>query len=413
MAVYELICLIIFLTAVFAYVNHQFIKWPPTIGIMALSLICSVSLLTFRHVVPELFTKVTGIVASINFGEILMKIMLGFLLFAGAIHVDYRQLKKEMLTVLVLSTIGTFIATFLVSLVTFFLFRIFGGDIPYIYCLLFGALISPTDPIAVIGILKQAGIPASLELKIVGESLFNDGVAVVIFMTIFEIASNGTKSFSIADTGILFLREAIGGLVFGFVAGYAGYLILKTIDDYRVEVLITLTLVMCGYASADFLHVSAPLAIIVIGIFMGSSKVKQTLSANTRDYLAKFWDLVDEIFNAILFLLIGFEMLLVKANMTLVIISIIMVIAILLSRWVSVGLPVLLLKYHVKFEKNIISILTWGGLRGGLSIAMALSLPERMHRDEFLLITYVVVIFSILVQGLSIGNVVKRLQTRD
>jgi len=287
----------------------------------------------------------------------------------------------------------------------YYLFQIFDLNIPYIYCLLFGGLISPTDPIAVMGILKHAGIPKSLELKIAGESLFNDGVGVVVFLTILEVAINGTEKFSIGGTALLFIKEAGGGLVFGIALGFLAYFLVKSIDNYRVEVLITLTMVTCGYSLTDHLHLSGPLAIIMAGIIFGTKAKKAGLSETSRDYLGKFWDLIDDIFNAVLFLLIGLEMLVIQINVTIMIVAGIMVVLVLLARYISVAFPVIFLKLWIKFEKNAVLILTWGGLRGGISVALALSLPKAMHREEFLLITYVVVVFSIIVQGLTIGKV--------
>jgi len=374
---------------------------------MVIALLSSILIAIFGSLIPGFSSKALLLVSNINFEQVLMKIMLAFLLFAGALHVDANELKKEFWPVMLMATIGTFISTFLVSVMAYYLFAAFGLQIPYIYCLLFGALISPTDPIAVMGILKQAGIPKTLEVKITGESLFNDGVGVVVFLTIFEVAVNGTTKFSIGDTALLFLKEAGGGLLFGAILGYVAHLLIKSIDNYRVEVLITLTVVMCGYSLADYLHLSGPLAIIIAGIIMGTKGKGEGLSEISRDYLGKFWDLTDEIFNAILFLLIGLEMLVIKVNPTIMIIGGIMVGVVLFARLLCVAMPVLFLKIWMKFEKNAILILTWGGLRGGLSVAMALSIPEAMHRDEFVLITYVIVVFSIVVQGLTIGKLAK------
>jgi len=407
MTTYHIISILILLTAIFAYVNDRWIKWPPTIGIMVIALLSSILIAIFGSLIPGFSSKALLLVSNINFEQVLMKIMLAFLLFAGALHVDANELKKEFWPVMLMATIGTFISTFLVSVMAYYLFAAFGLQIPYIYCLLFGALISPTDPIAVMGILKQAGIPKTLEVKITGESLFNDGVGVVVFLTIFEVAVNGTTKFSIGDTALLFLKEAGGGLLFGAILGYVAHLLIKSIDNYRVEVLITLTVVMCGYSLADYLHLSGPLAIIIAGIIMGTKGKGEGLSEISRDYLGKFWDLTDEIFNAILFLLIGLEMLVIKVNPTIMIIGGIMVGVVLFARLLCVAMPVLFLKIWMKFEKNAILILTWGGLRGGLSVAMALSIPEAMHRDEFVLITYVIVVFSIVVQGLTIGKLAK------
>ncbi|MCR8561758.1 sodium:proton antiporter [Mucilaginibacter sp. BJC16-A38] len=407
MEAYHIISVLIFLTAVFAYVNDRWIKWPPTIGIMVISLLSSIFIAIAGNIIPVISSKALLMVSNINFEQVLMKIMLSFLLFAGSLHIDAAKLKKEFWPVMLMATVGTFISTFLVSIMSYYLFQVFGLYIPYIYCLLFGALISPTDPIAVMGILKQAGIPKTLEMKIAGESLFNDGVGVVVFLTIFEVAVNGTDKFSLGNTAVLFLKEAGGGILFGAMLGYLAHLLIKSIDNYRVEVLITLTVVMCGYSVADHFHLSGPLAIIIAGIIMGTKGKGEGLSEISRDYLEKFWDLTDEIFNAILFLLIGLEMLIIKVNPTIMIIGCIMVAVVLLARLVCVAFPVMFLKIWIKFEKNAILMLTWGGLRGGLSVAMALSIPAAMHRDEFVLITYVIVVFSIIVQGLTIGKLAK------
>lgn len=404
---YTILCILIFLTSAFAYANHRWLKWPPTIGIMALSLICSLLLAVFGHFVPVLHSKAITVIASIDFEKVLMRIMLSFLLFAGAMHIDYNKLKSEAWPIMVLSTLGVFISTLLISILSFYLFGIFGLNVPYIYCLLFGALISPTDPIAVMGILKRAGIPSTLELKITGESLFNDGVAVVVFITIAEAAAGGIAHVSVWNIIFLFLREGIGGLAFGALLGYVGYLVLRSVDDYRVEVMITIAMVMCGYAVADYVHTSGPLAMIVAGIILGNKIKRTAMSAVTWDYVGKFWELLDEIFNAILFLLIGFEMLVIRVNSLLIMIGLIMIAIALFARWISVLFPVLLLRFKIKFEQNAVAILTWGGLRGGLSVALALSLPASPYSDGFIAITYIIVIFSIIVQGLTIGKVAK------
>jgi CPA1 family monovalent cation:H+ antiporter len=406
--IYQIISVIIFLTAVFAYVNERWIKLPGTIGIMILAMFSSLLIVLVGNLIPTFSTEAHKLVANINFEQVLMKIMLGFLLFAGALHIDANKLKDEIWPVIILSTIGTFISTFLVSVMAYYLFQIFQFAIPYIYCLLFGALISPTDPIAVMGILKRVGIPKSLELKIAGESLFNDGVGVVIFLTILEIATNGMAKFSINSTALLFVKEAGGGIVFGGAIGYLAYFLIKAIDNYSVEVLITLTVVMCGYALADHLHLSGPLAIIIAGIIIGTKGKRKGFSEITRDHLLKFWDMLDEIFNAILFLLMGLEMLVIKIDPTVMLIGFIMIFVVLFARYICVFLPIAVLRFWIKFEKNAIAMLTWGGLRGGLSVAMALSLPEAMHRNEFVLITYLIVIFSVTVQGLTIGKLAQK-----
>ncbi len=412
MQLYEIITIIICLGALFAYINQRFIKWPPTIGIMVLSIAFSGLLAVGGRLLPQQSAGLIAAIKAIDFHGLLLDCMLSFLLFAGAIHIDAQSLKRERWPIIILSTVGIFISTFLVGTLLYWLFGAFHLDVGYIYCLLFAALISPTDPIAVLAILKQAGLPKSLELKIAGESLFNDGVAVVVFLTILEVAKTGVDHLSVADISLLFLQEAGGGLLFGFALGYAGYWALRSIDKYEVEVMISLAVVMGGYMLANTLHTSGPLAMVVAGIVIGNKARESGVSDLSKDYLDKFWELTDEILNALLFMLMGLEMLVVSIDKTLLIISIITVGIALLARWVSVALPVMLMRYRLKFEQNAVAILTWGGLRGGLSIALALSLPNDMHRDQFVSITYVVVVFSIVVQGLTIGKLYKRLAAK-
>ena len=405
----EIIAITIILAAIFAYINHRFIKWPPTIGIMALSLISSMLLVTFGTSTSLLSEKAISLATSVDFQDVLMNFMLSFLLFAGAIHIDASKLRAERLPVIVLATVGILISTFIVGALVWLLFGWFGMPIPFVYCLLFGALISPTDPIAVLGILKKANIPPSLELKISGESLFNDGVAVVVFISIAEIARSTTGDFSMAVIGKLVFVEAFGGILFGLLLGYIGYWALRSIDDYKVEVLITLAIVTGGYFLAGRLHVSGPLAMVIAGIFTGNKSKREGMSDLTRDYLGKFWEMIDEILNAILFLFIGVEMLIIKIDSTVFWIGLISIFIVLFARWVSVILPVSLMRWKIKFEEHAVTIMTWGGLRGGISVALALSLSSNMYREQFLLITYIIVVFSILVQGLTIGKVAKRL----
>ena len=409
MSSYEVISAIILLAAVFAYINFRFIKWPGTIGIMALSLIFSVVIAFSGSFFPLFSSYVISAVSSVNFQKVLMEIMLSFLLFAGAMHINLTELKKVRLSVITMASVGILISTALIGLFTFLLFRFFDFDIPLIYCLVFGALISPTDPVAVLGILKESKISKSLELKISGESLFNDGVAVVLFIGLSEIAVRGIETVSVSDVALLFLQEAGGGIAFGLMLGYIGFWSLRSIDNYNIEVLITVALVMAGYTLANHIHISGPLAIVVAGILTGNKAKKLAMSDLTRDYLTKFWELIDEILNAILFLLIGLEMLVIKTSNTLLSLSLLVILLVLISRWISVSLPTLFLRRYITLEKHTLTILTWGGLRGGISVALALSLPEALFRNEFVQITYVVVVFSILVQGLTIGKLAARL----
>jgi CPA1 family monovalent cation:H+ antiporter len=292
----------------------------------------------------------------------------------------------------------------------YYLLHLLGHGIDFIYCLLFGALISPTDPIAVLGILKQANIPQSLEMKITGESLFNDGVGVVIFLALLEISKVGLDNISGVDITMLFVKEAGGGLIFGALLGYVGFYMLKSIDNYQVEVMITLAIVMGGYTLANALHISGPLAMVIAGIITGNKGKQEGMSDITRDYLGKFWELTDEILNAVLFLLIGLEMLIVSFDNMILLTGLICIFIVLLSRWIAVLVPITILRRFIPFEKNAVTMLTWGGLRGGISVALALSLPEQMHRSELVSITYIIVIFSIVVQGLTVGKIAKMTQ---
>jgi CPA1 family monovalent cation:H+ antiporter len=413
MQLYTILTIIISICALFAYINARLIKLPPAIGIMVLSLLFSVLLITAGKLVPSFTATVVQMVGAINFHRLLMQVMLSFLLFAGSIHINAAALRKQLLPVALLSTLGTLLSAVIVAMLVHVLFSLFGMQVPIIYCLLFGILISPTDPVAVLAILKQAGIPSTLQLKIAGESLFNDGVAVVVFISLLEVAQTGTSHFSLGHSMLLFMQEAGGGLLFGFALGYAGFLLVRSIDNYQVEVLITVAIVMGGYTLADVLHVSGPLAMIVAGIVTGNTGKHHAMSETAREYLDKFWELVDEIMNAILFLLIGLQVLVIPTSGNLIITGIITIGIVLLARWISVALPVTLLRRSIKFEKHAIAILTWGGLRGGLSVAMALSLPAEMFRSQFVAVTYIVVIFSIVVQGLTIKGFTKYLLKKE
>lgn len=407
MNVNDIFAIIIVLAALFAYVNYRFIKWPPAIGIMLLSLSFSLFLGLSRGLNLAWVNNLAAVITKIDFRDVLLNFLLSFLLFAGSIHLDWKKLYKERLSVTVLALFGTIISSLLVGYLIWLTFGWFNHPVPLIYCFIFGTIISPTDPVAVLSILKEARIPVSLELKISGESLFNDGVGVVLFVTMTEVARTGQFSFS--SFGILFLREAAGGLLFGTLLGYAGFWLLRKVNDYKVEVLITLAIVTGGYGIADHLHISGPLAMVVAGLITGNKSRHQGMSDMSWDYVGKFWELVDEILNAILFMLVGFEIIILKIEPVIMFVGFAAILIMLLSRWVSVAFPVWIMKRKIHFEKNAIAILTWGGLKGGLSIALALSLTQDMYRDTFVLITYIIVVFSILVQGLSIGGFTRRL----
>ncbi|KTD55226.1 sodium/hydrogen exchanger [Legionella sainthelensi] len=417
MSLFEIIAVLITLSAMFSYINFKLFQLPPTIGLMAIALVFSLSLNIGGMIWPEIISNAKDFLGLVNFNEALLHGMLAFLLFAGALHVNISQLAEQKVVVTVLALIGTLISTVLVGLLTYWLLHTLNIQISFIYCLLFGALISPTDPIAVISILKVLGAPKNLEMKIAGESLFNDGVGVVLFLGILEMAT-GTQEVSVSHLLILFATEAIGGALFGLVTGYITYQMLKSIDNYQVEILISLALVMGGYALGERIHISAPIAMVVAGLLIGNHGRKFAMSNKTREHLDTFWELLDEILNAVLFVLIGLEVLVLTINKQYLLIGIIAIPIVILARWISVAIPLTLMRRQLGFAPHSIKVLTWGGLRGGISVALALSLCDTVGKtnkfafDAILMMTYMVVIFSILFQGLTIGPWVKKLYAK-
>jgi len=409
MKFYQIFTILIVLSAAFGYINHRYLKLPTTIGLMLIALITSLGIVAVGWIVPSVSENVIEMVERLDFSKVLMEIMLSFLLFAGALHVDVQTLSKERIPILIFATIGVVTSTFLVGTAMYFILQFLGIGINYIYCLLFGSLISPTDPIAVLSILKSANVPKQLEVKISGESLFNDGVAVVVFLSIFEMAEKGWENVGALDITFLFLTEAVGGAIFGFVLGYIGYRLLKSIDSYAIEVIITLALVMGGYSFASYIHISGPLAVVVAGLMMSDRGRIEAMSDVTREYTDKFWEMIDEVLNAILFVMIGLEILIISFDNVYLIAGGLAILVVLVARFIAVGLPISLMKLKRNFIPNTVGILTWGGLRGGISVALALSLTNEMPRELILSITYIVVIFSIVVQGLTIGTLVKKL----
>jgi CPA1 family monovalent cation:H+ antiporter len=400
-------CLVI--TALLAYLNHRFIRMPTTIGVMAAALALSLALIGLDAVgvAQGLRAYEESLLRSIDFSDVLMQGMLSLLLFAGALHVDLSELKAYRWPVGALAVLSTLLSTAVVGYGMWFALPLAGLDLPLMYCLLFGALISPTDPIAVMGILKSAGAPKELELVIAGESLFNDGVGVVIFSLLLGMLASGLTPT--AGQGLeLLLHEAGGGLLFGLLLGYVTFRLLKSVDNYQVEVLLTLAAVTGGYALASKLHVSGPLAMVVAGLMIGNHGRALAMSDTTRRYLDMFWELLDEILNATLFVLIGMEILLVAFSLHELAAAVVAVTVTLLARLLTVGFPVRLLPRAFKLPRGSWKVLTWGGLRGGISVALALSLPEGPERNTVVALTYGVVVFSILVQGLSIGYVTRK-----
>lgn len=345
----------------------------------------------------------------IDFSEFLLGILLSFLLFAGSLHMNVGDLKKSAKFIISFATLGTLISTFLVGIALFYILSLLGLPVPLIYCLIFGALISPTDPIAVMSLLKKANLPKSIETNIVGESLFNDGIGVVIFATLLKVASVGIEHFGAVDIGLLFLQEAVGGIVAGLVIGIVGYKLMKSIDHFQTEILISLAMVMGGYSLCHYLHVSGPLAMVVAGIMTGNRGHKLAMSDVTRDYLGKFWEVTDEILNAILFMLIGLEIVIVQFNWGYITAGLLALVLCVLARFISLFLPAFLLGFKKELGNKTLYIMTWGGLRGGISIALALSLPASPFKDVLVSITFVVVLLSILLQGFSIEKLIKKL----
>ena len=398
--------ILITLAALFSYLNSRFLKIPTTIGIMLISLLMSLGLLGLHALgLGQLEQQAERMVRGIDFYETLMDGMLSFLLFAGALHVNLEDLSKQKWIILLLATVGVLTSTFLVGMLAWLIFNGLGIHMPLIYCLVFGALISPTDPIAVLGVLKSVGVAKTLETKIAGESLFNDGIGVVVFLVMVGIAT-GSDQPEAKHISLLLLQEAGGGAVFGLLAGGLTFYLLRSIDSYQVEVLLTLALVMGGYAVASALHLSGPIAMVVAGLVIGNHGRLLAMSDTTREHLDSFWELVDEVFNAVLFVLIGLEILLLSYRGEYLLATIAIIPAVLLARFVSVGLPITVMRRYRRFSPRVIEILAWGGLRGGISVALALSLPSGPEREVILFATYAVVVFSILVQGLTIGPLV-------
>jgi len=405
----QITAVLITLTAFFSYLNHVYLKLPATIGVMAISMALSLMLLILGSMgFPLLLEQEKTFLAGIDFSATLLHGMLSFLLFAGALHVDLNRLSEMKWIIASLATIGVLLSTLIVASLVWSVALLLDLPLSFIHCLLFGALISPTDPVAVISTLKTLGVPATLETKIAGESLFNDGVGVVLFLVIFNIAYS-SEPMQAVEVAELFITETIGGALFGLLAGYITYRMLRRVDNYQVEIILSLALVMGGYAFAEAWHLSAPIAIVVAGLLIGNHGRQFAMSEQTREHLDAFWELVDEILNAILFVLLGLEILLIiplSANALLLAITAIPIV--LLSRFVSVSIPISILRSNYQFSPGVIKILTWGGLRGGISVALALSLPADEVRSYLLPMTYAVVVFAMLVQGLTLGRVVRK-----
>ena len=423
MSIFTICAILVGLSALFGYINHRFLHLPHTIGLVVIALCASLSIIGFDLIEPsfQIGQRVTGVLRQIDFNETLMHGMLSFLLFAGALHADFRALKTRRLTIGVMAVLGTPISTFVIGAGMWLLLGLLEFDIPFIWALVFGALISPTDPVAVLSLFKIVKVPDTLQAKMAGESLFNDGIGVVIFTVVVAIAlsmggpggalSGGEQGgpMGAADIFELFITEAVGGAVLGLAAGYIGYRAMYGIDEASLEVLITLALVMVTYSLALALHMSGPIAMVIAGLFIGNRGVKYAMSEQTRDYVLTFWTLIDEILNSVLFLLIGLEVFLVAENIDYLGVALLAIPVTLFARALSVTIPIAILSRRQTFTKGAMPVLIWGGLRGGIAVALALSLPDVEYKAAILSMTYGVVLFSIIIQGLTVKPLVERM----
>ena len=413
MTLWDVVALLVSLAALFAYLNYRLFRLPSTIGLTLFALVLSLGILVLDASGWDgARTWAAGLLARVDFSATLMHGLLSFLLFAGALHTDLDDLRQQRWIIGILATMGVATSTLLIGALTYGLLALLGSPLSLLHCLLFGALIAPTDPIAVLGIMKGAGASDSLTTKITGESLFNDGVAVVVFLVLLQLAT-GTHTPGIGEVAWLFVEEVVGGVLFGLALGGVAYAMLIGVDRYEVEVLITLALVTGGYAAAQALHLSGPLAMVVSGLLIGNHGRLLAMSERTREHLDTFWELLDEVLNAVLFLLIGLELLVLTLGWSDILFGAALVPLVLLARWLSVWGPVALLRLRRTFTPGAVQLLTWGGLRGGISVALALSLPEGLLRETFLPATYVIAVFSILVQGLTVGRLVRTVTAKE
>lgn len=411
MELYYTFSVLIVLASLFAYWNVRFLKLPGTIGIMIIAIVVSIGIrLVGNQYFPETTLHFFELIKEFDFNEILMGAMLNFLLFAGALHINISDLQEYRWQILTYASVSVVLSAFIISGLLYFTAPILGIHIPYIYCLLFGTLISPTDPIVVLGILKEAKVPKMIETKITGESLFNDGVAVVMFAVVLKIATDHTFVADVPSISQLFLLEAGGGVLLGALLGFSASNLMKKIDDYQVSVLITLAIVMGGFLVAKTLHFSSPLAMVIAGLIIGNYGKKVAMSETTRDYLSKFWELIDEIMNAILFLFIGFQLLMLPDLQRQILLGVATIFICLIARTLAIFIPANTILRRNTYTRGSLITMVWGGIRGGVSIALVMSIPYSAGetKDVLLEITYIVVLFSILVQGLTVGRVAKK-----
>lgn len=411
LSAFDAAAILIVLASGLGYINHRWLRLPASVGMTLMGAIASLIVIAIDRLTPSstLGGQLAGLLGSIDFHRVLMEGMLSFLLFAGALHVDWAHMRRGRLPILVFSTVGVILSTVIVGFGFHWISAAFGSQVPLAWCLVFGALISPTDPVAVMAVMKRAAMPATLQATVAGESLFNDGVGVVVFTILLGIAL-GQEPFTLSGATADFLREAGGGALLGLLIGWVGFRLMRSIDDYSIEVMISLAVVMGGYSLAMATHVSGPVAMAVAGLLTGNAGVAYAMSDTTQDYLLKFWGLIDEILNAVLFLLIGLEVIVVAPSWPLLGAGAAAILLTLAARALSVGLPLGLLKRWIDLGPLAFATLVWGGLRGGISIALALSLPESPVRSAILAATYLVVIFAVIVQGASVSGLIGHLK---
>jgi CPA1 family monovalent cation:H+ antiporter len=409
MNTYILLVILMSLSAAFAYINHRYIKMPFVIGLFFLSTILSLIVLSSKSWDIEHYIEIRDILEHTDLSKLILNVMLGFLLFAGSLHTNWSDIKRQLKPISIFAVGGVVISTIIIGTFFYQVCMLLHNPIPFIYCLLFGALISPTDPIAVLGILKQAKVPKPMESTIVGESLFNDGVGVVIFIALLETLQLGQDRIDFVHFGKLFVQEAIGGAVFGLLLGFLLYKLLSSINHYETEVLLTIAFVMAGYALSSYFHLSGALAMVIMGLFVGNYKPHKAMSDHTQSYMHKFWELIDVVLNAILFISIAFILVVIEFTKTNVIIGLLSVIIVFIARIVVVYIPKIILPKVTNISNAAAKLFVWGGLRGGLSLALVLSLPPGETKELLLIATYMCVVFSILVQGLTIERFARKL----
>ncbi|MEO6150626.1 MAG: sodium:proton antiporter [Mucilaginibacter sp.] len=414
MDLFIIIALLITLSAIYSYINARFLKLPGTIGVMAIAMVGSVLIIMANNLNPGLAKNLTTLAKSMDFSRTVLNIMLGFLLFATAFRVDTQKLRREMKPVMILSTLGVIISTAIFGGLFYYIAGFFDIHMPLIFCFLFGALVSPTDPVAVAGIIKGSKLPQHLETIVSGESLFNDGIGLVLFVTILEIAEAGTDTIVLGNAVLLFAQEVFGGIALGAVSGYIAFRLMRSVTDFQTIVLVSLALVMSDSVIASVLHLSIPIAVVTAGLFAGSRSIDASKREHSHEALEKFWELVDEMLNTVLFSMIGLQMINFPFINNYWRTGCIAIVVLLAARWLSIVLPLTFLRRTLNINYGSVNVLTWAGVRGGISIALALSLQiEARYKYLIISATFFVVIFSIIFQGLTLKHLINYLYRKE